>query len=1034
MERNKKRKTIIRSVFKQLLFVWLAFFLMTSISYLFVRDIVNNYLTKEAKNALSYTQSKIETDLLGIETSLQTLSQSIRNMILRGNSANVVLEYMTVMTEYLMSKEARTFGFNGVYGVYDAFNDEYLDGTGWAPPKDYVPKERPWYKVAIAAGGNIATTTPYVDALTGEIVVSYSICIYDNANKPLAVISMDMLLDRIAKSVVETRVTEGGYGVLLNENLEVIAIPMKEGMGKPLVELPYKGISKVVNDLKNGIELSEHKIMDEKLNSDLILFTKRLENGWHIGILTPMEQYYQSVKNMRTFIVVLGVFCAMVLSFVLLRLTIAKQESDEKNQMAEAASKAKSEFLAKMSHEIRTPMNAITGMAELALRENLPDTAREHIITIKQAGANLLAIINDILDFSKIESGKMEIVPGNYQFSSLINDVVSIIRMRVVDSNISFVVNIDCNVPNSLFGDETRIRQVLLNILSNAVKYTKKGFVSFSISGEINEDTVLLTIDVTDSGNGIKPEDLKKLFGEFVQIDLVSHKGVEGTGLGLVITKKLVNAMGGDINVQSEYGQGSTFTITISQKICSPEPLASVEKPEEKKVLVYENNGIYADSVICTVDNLGVECERAENDDELREKLKSKDYTFLFVSYSLLEKAKNITQELGCKSQMVVLTEFGDATADMNLRALAMPVHSISVANILNGVSDSFSYSTNDNVTTRFIAPKAKILIVDDIDTNLKVARGLMLPYKMQVDLRLSGIEAIEAVKANDYDLVFMDHMMPEMDGVEATKRIREMGFYEDLPIIALTANAVSGTKEMFLANGFNDFLSKPIDIVKMNAILAKWLPKKKQEKTMETADKSELNTDLEIDGIDAKKGIVMASGKTEIYMEILSTFRKDGVDKINEIKKCLETKNYHLYTTYVHALKSASASIGALALSEMAKSLETAGKQQDLTYIEQHNPEFLSALEVLLDNINKVLKKDEKKESVDFGILRSNLSKLREAIGIFDSDAIDEATNSLQAFTQMAEVEDILQKTLIGKYEDAIAAIDGLMREVKNG
>jgi signal transduction histidine kinase/CheY-like chemotaxis protein/HPt (histidine-containing phosphotransfer) domain-containing protein len=952
---------------------------------------------------------------------------------------------MTEMTEHFSSSDAYVSGFNGVYGIFDVFENSYIDGTGWITPEGYVPRERPWYKAAVAAHGEIATTTPYIDAQTGEIVVSYSKHIFDKDDNSLGIVCLDLSLDRIVKYVISTRLSEGGYGILLNENLEIIAIPIKESIGKPLAELPYKGISNVVEDLKKGMDISEHKLVDDKLNSNFILFTKRLENGWNIGILTPMDQYYQKVKKMKMFIALLGAFLALMLSFVLFRITIAKHKSDEKNELAEAASKAKSEFLAKMSHEIRTPMNAIIGMAELALRENMSDSAREHIFTVKQAGTNLLSIINDILDFSKIESGKLEIIPNNYLFSSLVNDVVSIIRMRVVDSNLSFVVNIDCNVPNSLFGDATRIRQVLLNVLSNAVKYTKRGFVSFSVNGETTEDTAILTIDVTDSGNGIKQEDLRKLFGEFVQVDITTHKGIEGTGLGLAITKKLVKAMGGDIRVHSEYGKGSTFTITLSQKICSPEPLASIDNPDEKSVLVYERNEIYADSIVYTVENLGVCCQRVKNDYELRDRLQAKDYTFLLVSYSLLENARAVMEKVVSKTQIVVLTEFGDATADINLEILAMPVHSISIANILNGVSSNFSYSTNGNVTARFIAPKARVLIVDDISTNLKVAEGLMQPYKMQIDLCLSGFAALEAVRKNLYDLVLMDHMMPEMDGIETTKLIREMSsenpHYAELPIIALTANAISGTREMFLSHSFNDFLSKPIDTIKLNTILAKWLPKEKQEKLdTKTNDSGTLEIpEMEIDGVDIKRGISITGGTLKSYMQILAIFYKDGIQKMAEIKNSLEENNYPLYTTYVHAMKSASASIGAFDLSEAAKSLEMAGKQGDVAYINQHNSQFLTALETLLNNISTALlasKKNGQKKSVDFETLKNELHKLREAVGIYDLGAINKATISLQEFTQVADIgagiENILQKILIGEYEETISIIDSLTEEIK--
>jgi signal transduction histidine kinase/CheY-like chemotaxis protein/HPt (histidine-containing phosphotransfer) domain-containing protein len=709
-------------------------------------------------------------------------------------------------------------------------------------------------------------------------------------------------------------------------------------------------------------------------------------------------------------------------------------------ERAESALKAKDNFLAKMSHEIRTPMNAIIGMSELALREGRLTTAKEHVLTIKQAGVNLLSIINDILDFSKIESGKLEIVPANYLFSSLVNDVISIIRMRVIDSKLRFVVNIDSNIPNALFGDETRFRQVLLNVLSNAVKYTKRGYISFSINGEITEDDmVLLTIDIADSGIGIKQEDIEKLFGDFVQVDLAANKGVEGTGLGLAITKNLIKAMGGDISVYSEYGKGSIFTITLPQKISSPEPLAVVENPEEKSVLIYERRQIYADSMVCNIDNLGVNCVRVKNDEELHEKLKAKGYSFIFVTYVLLENVKKILSKLGSKTQIVVLTGFGSAVADSDLSTLAMPVYSISVANILNGVSDTFSYNINANATARFVAPSARVLVVDDISTNLQVAEGLLLPYKMRVDLCLSGAEAIQAVKANRYDLVFMDHMMPEMDGIEATKRIRELGGeHLNLPIVALTANAVSGVKEMFLASGFNDFLSKPIDTVKLNAVLEKWLPKEKREKgEIKAGNEKDSGIVIEIGGIDVKKGIAMTGGTVENYLRTLAVFHKDGIQKIEEIKKCLETDNYSLYAIYLHALKSASANIGAKELSEAAKQLEIAGNREASEYIGLRNTQFLMSLQELLDNINAVISANSEngqKESTDYKALKGWLCKLKEALEAMESDAIDEAVNALHEFARAADigsdVEDILQNILVGEYDRAVSMINALLND----
>ncbi|MCL2191942.1 MAG: ATP-binding protein [Treponema sp.] len=508
-----------------------------------------------------------------------------------------------------------------------------------------------------------------------------------------------------------------------------------------------------------------------------------------------------------------------------------------RRETAEEESRAKTQFLARMSHEIRTPMNAIIGMTELAMRTDRLDTAREHILTAKQAGTNLLSIINDILDISKVEKGKLEIIPADYHFSSLLNDVINIVRMRIVDSQLRFVVNVSNNMPNSLRGDEVRVRQVLLNLLSNAVKYTESGgFISLRIRGEQKDkDTVNLTIDVEDSGRGIKEEDMKSLFNEYTQFDKEKNKSAEGTGLGLAITRHIVKAMDGDISVRSEYGKGSTFTVAFPQAVRFHRSLGYVENARNTSVLVYEKRELYANSLVSAVDNLGANCTQVSSDADLLEKIGSGKHKFAFISFEMYRRNVGAILALDTETKVVVLTEFGETVPEKKLIVLAMPVHALSVANILNGGQENFSYNGNTEIVVSFSAPEANVLVVDDVLTNLKVVKGLLSPYGMQVSLCKSGEMALDAVRANRYDIVFMDHLMPGMDGVEATARIRQFGaedtYFSKLPIVALTANAVFGMREFFMGNGFSDFMAKPVDVFKLDSVLEKWIPKEKQLK-----------------------------------------------------------------------------------------------------------------------------------------------------------------------------------------------------------
>jgi len=663
------------------------------------------------------------------------------------------------------------------------------------------------------------------------------------------------------------------------------------------------------------------------------------------------------------------------------KLKLEAVEAQAEKEKAEAASKSKDEFLAKMSHEIRTPMNAITGMAELALREERQELVREHILTIKQASANLLSIINDILDFSKIESGKMEIVPVSYQLSSLVNDTINIIRMRLMEKPIRFFTNIDGNIPNNLFGDETRLRQVFLNLLTNAVKYSEKGVIGLTITvDKRNDKQVRIKIAVSDTGKGIKQEDQEKLFDEFVKVDVKNNQGIEGTGLGLAITKRLCAAMGGEISFESEYGKGSVFTAVIPQNVELEIPFAAVEEPEKKKILVYEGRSVYAGAVCWTLKNLSVPHTLVENQEDFAAALYRDEWFYVFSSYGLYNKIKPVIEQSdsafynGKKPPMALMVEWGTEAYVPGVRFVSIPIQSLSIANILNGKVDS-----KDDQNTgifRFSFPGARLLVVDDIATNLKVVEGLLAPYKTKVDTCTNGLQAIEYIKNaasrnKEYDVVFMDHMMPGMDGIEATIAIREWekeqadetqgndkNSRKQIPIIALTANAVVGMREMFIEKGFNDFISKPIDVSKLDEILNRWIP---EEKRKEEKDRKEQEKDhviwISIHGVDTAKGISMTGGTLDGYIQVLTLFLKDVKDRLPLLQEAPNPDNLSLFITNVHALKSASASLGAQDVSTAAAELEAAGKTADMIFIRKELPIFERQLEELAQNIEAVLK-----------------------------------------------------------------------------
>jgi len=713
-----------------------------------------------------------------------------------------------------------------------------------------------------------------------------------------------------------------------------------------------------------------------------------------------------------------------------------KAESDAKE-----ASRAKSDFLARMSHEIRTPMNAITGMTELALRSHDLHDAQKHILTVKQASAHLLNIINDILDFSKIEKGKLEIVTSEYNFTSLINNVISIIRMRLIESEVKFIVNVDSNIPNNLIGDETRVRQVMLNVLINAVKYTEKGFISLNIGRKvIGENKINLIIEILDSGKGIKSEDVNSLFQEYVQLDF-GKKSLEGVGLGLAITRTIVEKLGGKITVDSEYGKGSSFIITLAQKIKSFEPLAIVKNHQEFAILLYETRDVYYNSVINTFENLNLKFKLIATDTELLQEVQTKKYNYIFTTNMLYKRNRELLLHNSNMLKIVIMTEFGETLFDKRLNTISMPVYSISIANVLNGITDNYSYMDSNEQIIRFSAPDAKILVVDDINTNLKVAEGLMVPYQMKIDLCSSGRGAIEAVNREKYDIIFMDHKMPDIDGIEATAIIRgfndKNNYFKTVPIIALTANAVLGTKEMFMEKGFNDFLPKPIDTIKLDTILEKWIPAEKKSTNIKKNDKNlssftDFEKEIDIPGVNVKAGIHYSGGNVDQYLETLNIFYNDCLKKIEDIQKAVMSSDYKNFAIGIHALKSALANIGASELSFAAKTLEEAANEENYEYINDYIESFISILQKLLGKIEKNLykyRKSQTTELMDVNLLFSELKKLKKAIddmnaGIFNK-IIENLKNKSHTDNINASINNISDKILEGEYEEASQLID---------